>query len=297
MSKKTALFLSILFLVHPANEETVAYASSLQDVLFFFFGMIAVILAFRGKNLSFKNLFLINIALLLSLLSKETGVLFVLIVILIFFLEKIKNLGNSILFVFTTLGGYIILRLISYNYFFLYLHSSDLQTVSFLQKLSNVPNIFLFYLREIIFPIGKIVPHLFKINEPTSTAVFFIFSISIILMISILFLVAKKVKQSSRKHFGYLFFFTFWFVLGIIFHLQLISLDIVVATRWLYFPLVGFLGVLGFTFESIENRRLKKLISILGIIVVIFFLYQTIQLNSYWKSEEILNQHIENIGF
>lgn len=297
LSNKTALFLGAVFLVHPANEETVAYISSLQDVLFLFFGMIAVILAFNKKKLSFKNQFLINSTLLLSLLSKETGILFVLLVIALLYFGKIKKLGSAMLFICTTLGAYIVLRVISYNFSFLFLNSSDLQTLNFLQRLNHIPNIFLFYLREIIFPINKITPRLFEVSNSINFYTILFFLVLVVFIIGVLFLIGNKFKKSNKIYFRYLMFFIFWVFLGIIFHLQLISFDIVVSTRWLYFPLVGFLGVLGLIFESIKNKPLRQLISVLGILIILSFFLQTIQLNSYWKNEEILNKNVENLSF
>lgn len=73
-SEILAVILAILFLVHPINSEVVAYISDAQDVLYFFFGMLALTVMLYKKNNT--GMLLSCIFLLLSLLSKETGILF-----------------------------------------------------------------------------------------------------------------------------------------------------------------------------------------------------------------------------
>src|SRR5215469_3581776 len=72
-----AFLLSLIFLVHPINEETVVYISYYQDVLYFFFGMSAFYLVLRVKELTLKHATVLYLLLFLSLLSKETGIIFV----------------------------------------------------------------------------------------------------------------------------------------------------------------------------------------------------------------------------
>ena len=67
-----ALFGALVFLVHPLNVETVVYVSSMQDILFFSFGMLAFLVVLK-KELEFKWLVTVFGGLLFSLLSKETG--------------------------------------------------------------------------------------------------------------------------------------------------------------------------------------------------------------------------------
>src|SRR5665213_1777591 len=69
-----ALSLSLVFLLHPLNSQ-VAYAiPSMQDALFFFFGILALYLLLRLKSV--RSLLLVAACLFLSLLSKESGLLF-----------------------------------------------------------------------------------------------------------------------------------------------------------------------------------------------------------------------------
>ena len=58
---------ALLFLIHPINQESVAFIADLQEILFFFFGIFALLLTIKG----FKILSIFPL-LFLSLLSKET---------------------------------------------------------------------------------------------------------------------------------------------------------------------------------------------------------------------------------
>ena len=80
LKERVALVLSLLFLVHPINSEAVVSIANLQEPLFFCFGLSALLLAMK-EAVSPMRAALISFLLLCSLLSKETGILFVLMVI------------------------------------------------------------------------------------------------------------------------------------------------------------------------------------------------------------------------
>src|SRR5258708_14907634 len=62
--------LSLIFLVHPINQTVAAYIATLQDTLFFFFGMLALLVTIANK-VKYSQLIVFSL-LALSLLSKET---------------------------------------------------------------------------------------------------------------------------------------------------------------------------------------------------------------------------------
>lgn len=112
-----AFFASLIFLVHPINNETAVYVANLQDALFFFFGMLALVLT-QQKRLSIKKYFLILLFLLLSLFSKESGVLFLiifLIYILIFNRKFLKPIYLSMPFI---VAAYLKKQSLRHFYFF-----------------------------------------------------------------------------------------------------------------------------------------------------------------------------------
>src|SRR5882672_4474578 len=95
IDKKTSFFLSLIFLIHPIQTEAVSYIAATGVVLFFLFGILALLLTINNK-LNTKRIILINILLVLSLLTKETGILFLFIVLSYHF---IFQKGKRILFI------------------------------------------------------------------------------------------------------------------------------------------------------------------------------------------------------
>src|SRR5579871_3020750 len=86
-----SLLLSLIFLVHSINTETATYISNLQDVLYFFFGAISLlILQMKSTKSGLKRSFFFFLFLILSLLSKEAGILFLIVSFLfvVFFNRK-----------------------------------------------------------------------------------------------------------------------------------------------------------------------------------------------------------------
>src|SRR5262249_41694443 len=77
---RIAFILSLIYLIHPINQESVIYISAMPETLFVFFGLIALFFL-QKKSTNTIDIVFANIALLLSLFSKETGVLFIIMAI------------------------------------------------------------------------------------------------------------------------------------------------------------------------------------------------------------------------
>lgn len=78
-----ALFLALFFLVHPIDSQVVYAIPSMQDALYFFFGILALCLLIKFK--STRSMLLAALCLFLSLLAKETGILFVVMALVYLF--------------------------------------------------------------------------------------------------------------------------------------------------------------------------------------------------------------------
>src|SRR6266700_2801169 len=71
-NRTLALFLSLVFLVHPLQVESVAWIAAADNPLFFLFGISALLLSVKDR-VSLKRLIGLCCLLLLSLLTKETA--------------------------------------------------------------------------------------------------------------------------------------------------------------------------------------------------------------------------------
>lgn len=269
--QSTAFVLSIIFLVHPINSEVALYISDLQDVLFFFFGITAL-LVLQSYN-SIKTLIFSGVLLFLSLLSKETGLLFLLISLLYVFIYKRKQFIYFSILLASLFILDIVLRIHAIGIMMPHLNSTPIETFSFLQRVITMPALFLFYLRQLFFPLTLSVSYLWVIKQID------ILHFSLPLLIDVLFLISiglygvylkknytdQKKNLANNSYFSTYYFFAIWMLLGLVFHLQIITLDKTAADRWLYFPLVGLLGMIGVLYENgTLNEVAKNIFSIVS---------------------------------
>ena len=250
-----SLILALIFLVHPANVEAVSFASAMQEVLFTLTGLTGLYLFISSKNLSIAKIFLSTVILLIALLMKETAIVFFVLVFCYLFLFK-KNKQNvlinySILIVIL-LMTYLLVRISGGN---LYIHGQGLfpiMRVSFITRLMNIPLIIKYYLGMFFFPINLAIAQHWVIKLPS----FINFFLPLILEV-LLFLTA--VIYSLKKKDKIFAFFFLWFLVGLLPHLQIIPLNMTVAERWLYFPMIGLLGMMG---SIIKISNIKNFIFI-----------------------------------
>lgn len=286
LRRKTSLLLSLLFLVHPINEETVVYISNLQDVLFVFFGLLSFYILQRnsGRNI---NIIFASIFLLLSLLSKETGSLFLIIDVVYVYLfkrEKCKFFFLSSLF---SGAFYFFLRLIISSSI-PKTTSAPITSLNLWDRMLNMPAIIFYYFRNLFFPwdlvsINKWI--ISKINFSNFYLPVILDSMIFLMLSSICFYLYKK-----KKLLG--IFYLLWFMMGLGIHLQIIPLDATVANRWFYFPFIGFLGLIGLFFQTIHiNKRLLKAYMALFSLLLPILMLRTIIRNTDWQNQSTLLSH------
>ena len=258
--------LSLIFLVHPINNEAVVYISNLQDVLFFFFGMVAVL--FSLKTYSIKNFLLIIIFLLLSLLSKTTGLALLAIVFLGSLIFNHQLLKKNAIFLPLLFIFYIIIHILVVGIGFSKDQPFPIMRLSFLERLITIPSIIFFYIKMFVFPKDLAIGY----QGVVKTISFENFYLPILVITSfvslwsLLLYIIKKNKDNLKK----LLFFSVWFVIGLLFHIQIIPLDFVVADRWFYFPIIGLLGIIGIaiTIIKVDIKKYGLLVILLPIIII-----------------------------
>ena len=284
-----SLILALIFLVHPANVEAVSFASAMQEVLFTLTGLTGLYLFISSKNLSIAKIFLSTVILLIALLMKETAIVFFVLVFCYLFLFK-KNKQNvlinySILIVIL-LMTYLLVRISGGN---LYIHGQGLfpiMRVSFITRLMNIPLIIKYYLGMFFFPINLAIAQHWVIKLPS----FINFFLPLILEV-LLFLTA--VIYSLKKKDKIFAFFFLWFLVGLLPHLQIIPLNMTVAERWLYFPMIGLLGMMGSAMGKlkIKNEKLKIILFNLSIIIISILSIRTFIRTLDWKNGLALFGH------
>ena len=285
--KKPIAFLSaLLFLVHPINAETANYVSNMQETLFVFFGLLAVKTIMKGSKRSvFLSLFLI----LLSLFSKETGVLFIFTVFMyqVFFHRKYLALYSVGAIVVA--GIYAALHTVAVGWTIK--GESPISQAPLEIRLLNVPHVIWYYLKTLVFPkslatgYSQVIPSATwsEVYLPLLTIVATFGSLGIIGYL----LYRRKDKQLHR----YLFFLSM-FGAGIALHSQLVPLDQTVADRWFYFPFIGLLGLLATGLSRITYSKKYLSVYIIGALLILVMLgTRTIIRNNDWKDGKTLAEH------
>jgi hypothetical protein len=267
--------------------------ANLQDVLFLFFGLISLLLLWKNSE-KISYLLLANICLLLSIFSKETGVVFFIIAFLyVYLFKKNRLLIHSIL---SLLVGFIYISLRIFSHTPLQKSAIlPIMQLPFWQRMINVPAIIFYYVQTLLFPKDLVVYHSWVIKT-MSFSTFFLPLFTDLIFFSILIFLCVTVIRKVKKETKIVLFFLAWFLLGIVIHSQIILLDATVADRFFYFPFVGLLALSGLFLRNLKlNKQVFSLVAAGGILMLILFSARTIIRNSNWQNQSILLAHDEKI--
>lgn len=288
-SKKISFLLVVLFLVHPINNESVVSIAALQEVLYFFFGIISLLLLQKKSK---KVMFAIGFCWLLTLFSKETGILFITIALLYTWLFKYNK--SYYLVALGVICIYLFFRFIAVGLYYQDNYLYIVSNLTFLQRMFSVPLIFFYYISHFIYPKDLVSSQQWIVRQITFGN-FYVPLILDILFVIFLFVVAHFFLIKQKKLFTTYIFFLFWFLIGIGFYLQIIPLDTTVADRWFYFPIVGLLGIFGtvitYFFPKIKNVPIQRILLILYIFVIILFAVRTFVRTVNWNNDYSLCSH------
>lgn len=287
--KNISFTLALIFLVHPAISEAVFYVSALQDVLYPFFGLIALNILVANKKFKYKTA-LIFLFLVISLLSKETGIAFLMLTIIYKFLfhraELKKYMFLSAFFVLV----YVFVRIGVLHYSILQ-ESRWTYDVDFYTRLLTMPKIVFKYLTLFIWPKDLQIFQLWWVRRINFQDFFLPLTFILAFFGIILSLGAGAYAKLKEDSYPYIFFFCF-ILIGFLLHLQIIKLDMTFAERWLILPLIGFLGILGFILNKLlitENRT--KTFYFISIIVVVLFSIRTFVRSFDWQDQKTIALH------
>ncbi len=286
-----SFFLSLIFLVHPIQVESVAYISSTQNNLFFLFGMIAVLISIKEK-LYLKQFILMSMFLLLSLLSKETGFLFLLMILLYQFFYKRKYFYISISYFTSTIVLYLLIRFAYAQDFFVKNATIPIAQLTLPERLINIPAIFFYYLKTFFYPAQLSIDQQWNVSSLSFNDFYFPLIIDIFFFLFLLCL-GIFIYKKSRKWINLYLFFSVWYFLGIGLVLQIFPLDAIVSDRWFYFPFVGLLGLFGIFIQtlSIKKTVTKRILLIIAVICISLLSIRTVIRNTNYADQLTLFSH------
>jgi len=284
-NKRLSILLGLIFLVHPINSEAVLYISSAQEPLFLFFGMFAFLLTIKGKPEG-RNFFLVILFLFISVLFKETGLLFSISILVYVYFFKKKYFLKFFLSIYVIFIIYLIMRASAVPIFKYNIGFSPISTLGLGRRLINIPFILFSYIKAFLFPVDlasnqtwvvKFISY-DKFYRPLLIDILF-FGLVILLGIYL------WLKRRAEFRMYLLFVIVFFVSLGL--HLQIIPLDSTFAERWFYSPTVGLLMLLGIVLEKGlgENKKIIFASFCLGIIMLVALGWRTATRSFDWKDE------------
>lgn len=243
----TAFTSSLIFAVHPVNVESVPYVASLGGVLGAFFMLISLRiyqLNFQDESISMKYsyLFISYLLAFVGLFAHEEAGLVLLLFILYTFLFGRPNKVNRLVTIsgsFLVAMLYIIIRLVWVRLPLQQEHNALIAKASFWQRIITIPSEVWEYLKVIFWPVKLQIYRDFVVGSAGEAG----FWLPLIFILAIFILAYKGITRTgviSRKLFV---FYGAWFLLGLLPILNLIPLDMTVAERWVYIPLVGIITV------------------------------------------------------
>ena len=286
-----SLALAAIFLVHPINSETVGYIASTGDVLFLFFGMMAISMLRKKLNPILSATFS-GLLLLWSLFSKETGFLFLPIIFLWKWFYYRKNIVTLILTFCGVTTIYLLYRFGLAHIYFDKPDSTPISSVDLLHRMLNIPQIIFYYLSQFIFPLHLSIAQLWIVKSIDLSTFWVPLFVNAIVLISFVFIGFYFWKHDRQYLKGYVFFCC-WFSLGLLIHLQIMPLDMTVADRWFYFPIIGLLGIIGVLLTKLVTvyPRWRIWIMLLLSVVILLFSIRTIIRNQDWHNAITLFRH------
>ncbi|MBI5122421.1 glycosyltransferase family 39 protein [Candidatus Roizmanbacteria bacterium] len=305
-----SLILAIIFLVHPANVEAVSFASAMQETAFTLTGITGLYLfvkmdsRLRGNDV-YAKVFFATLLLLIALLMKETAIVFFLLVfcyLVLFRRKKQDVLISYSIFAVIFLMVYFLFRLSGGN---LYVQGQGLfpiMRVSLATRLINIPMIILYYLTKFFYPMNLGIAQNWVVRTVDLRNFWLpLIGECLLLMTAITYIIKNKNKVFT--------FFFLWFLIGLLPHLQIIPLNMTVAERWLYFPMIGLLGMIGAALSKIGDYRLdpllrgddkqtsfprrreSRLLISLGIVIILLFSFRTFIRTLDWRNGLVLFSH------
>lgn len=272
-----AFFAGAFFLAHPINSEAVLMIADLQEPLYTFFGLSGLLLLAATDYYKWAGFFF-----LLSLLSKETGVLYLAVGCLYCFLFNKERIKFALGAVGVSLAVYLSLRLGVAGLQVFRGHNMQISRADLATRLLTLPKVLLHYF-EVFFLIKK--PSLTQdwvVNQMTLAKFWGPLLGSFVIFGGGVFWLIKWPRKD-------LFFFFLWLLLGMGLHSHLIPLDGTVSDRWFYFSIIGLMGLLFLFLDSIFVSNVKLKSVSLGIILVALS-FQTFARVQVWETPLSLYQ-------
>lgn len=279
------LLVSLFFIAHPIQTESVNAISFRAELLFTSFFFLSLITYLKTRMARTKNqgriYYLSSLCFyLLSVLTKEMAFTLPLIIILID-LSSYRSLERKAR-IKSYAGFLLVAAIFLYIRFFLMANRVNASAIGYLggtlylALLSTAP-IILTYLKLLLFPAPLYAEHMPSVFHSLTEPVVYL---SILFIFLLFFFLIR-----NRKH-PLLFFSGLWFFVTLLPVANIIPIPNPIAERYLYLPSIGFFILLGYAFIFFYRKGIKtKVIPIIILTGLIgLYSYLTIKQNHYWNN-------------
>ena len=270
-SSVEAFFLSMLFLVHPIHVESVANIKGRDDILSVIFGLAAFLSFFKNTRFSSGVSFMFCV---LSLLSKESGLIFTIIIPLVHFFKngaeiKVKNFYQY--WHFFLIGGLYVFYRVFYDAGSsepaMNIYNNAINTVvGKTNQLVFALQIFFHYFELTLWPFPLIwdytVGHFHYTEDSKNVA---LLTLLVFAVFAVLFF-TKKSFQNFILRAGILIYFIPLIITGNL----LIKIPSTFGERFLFLPILGFCLMLFSLLKWAFAKSQSKQIAVLSSLIVVF---------------------------
>jgi hypothetical protein len=284
-----SLVLSLIFLVHPINSQAVYSLPSMQDALLFFFGILGMWLLLRFRSV--RSLWLVAVCLYLSLLAKETGILFVAMALLYLFWFDRKRLLSFVGIVILPVVAYLILKTHAVGLLGRNPQDAPIDNLTLGGRLMTLPSILLLYFTKLIFPwkLSSVYYWVYPTFSVRHVLLPLIIDITIVgLVVWLTFIVRKK---TTKTQFYTYLFFAVWAGIGLAVHAQIIPLDYTANEHWFYFSMAGVLGMIGVVFLAFQARIKPSWFIAVAVVLISILGVRTAVRGTDWSDLYTLSKH------
>ena len=306
LSPYLSFAVALIFAVHPVHVESVAWISGSPDLLFgaAFLGSLWFADKWAAERSGSFNLLIALVLYALALGAKEVAMLCFPVYFLIFSyrqnavveteerskIEQTKSGRKTSIFNATLIFG-----VLAVVYFFIRwavlgrISQPAEEAVGFYNAVLSVPSVFVFYLKQIIFPITIGTNYALR---PVETIDFFNFILPLFISAAAIVLFYLLARRSFVQKAGFALF-----ILPLLPTMNITAYvpEQIVHDRYLYLPLLGFLLMLfPYVAEILKRSMPEKAetgLLILGILASVPLSFQTFVNNQIWKTELALWEH------
>lgn len=290
-TQKLALFLALLFLVHPINSQVAFSIATMQDALFFLFGILAIWLLIRFDSV--KGLILAALCIFVSLLAKETAMLFIVMAGIFLFWFKRKRLVPFLAVVTLPVVSWLALKSHAIGLGADNPGNAPIAHLGLVERLMTAPSIMLFYLTEIVFPWKLSAAYYW--THPTFSVqhVLLPLIVDLVFIGLVIYAGIKLYKYAPKAQYYTYLFFTIWAALGLGVHLQIIALDFTVTLPWIYFSMAGLMGMIGVVLTNLKPfKNFNPYVATFAMIAILVLLgARTIVRGPDYKNQYTLASH------